>query len=241
MKMFSLERHISIYALTICLATCTPVFAAPCPERITADMWVNSFGGGQQAQRDFFAQLKACLPGDEKKQAAVDTFAVNSLSSLEELPKDDQKALADFVVQALLINARAGFSSSQHNYAALHNAPPGSLLQRLVPQDYAVFIYWTRKAAAQGEPRALFNLATRMADDDPGPGVVQDLPTAYTILAILERLYSKEPDLPAGMMAYVVKTKAKLAKKLGKKRVRHLDTTITTFDFTKLAPPAEMQ
>jgi hypothetical protein len=115
------------------------------------------------------------------------------------------------------------------------------LLQRLVTQNYSTFIYWTRKAAVQKEPRALFNLATRMADDDPVQGLAQDLPTAYTILSFLEHFYSKGQLLPPEMMAYIKKTREKISKKLGVSRTKQLDAAITTFDFSTLAPTAQMQ
>lgn len=230
-----------IYAFIVWLATATVLFAAPCPEHITADSWINNFAGDKQTQLDFFARLRTCLPGDEKKQEEVDKLAVNSLVSLESLPKEDQKSLVAFTLQALLINAKAGFPSSQHNYAALHNAEPDTLLQRLVAQNYSTFIYWTRKAAAQKEPRALFNLATRMADGEPVQGLPQDLPTAYTILAFLEHFYSKEQLLPPEMLTYIKKTREKISKKLGVNRTRQLDATITTFDFSTLAPTAQIQ
>lgn len=138
MQTFSTNILKLIYAFIIWLATATMLFAAPCPEHITADSWlnINNFAGDKQTHLDFFARLRKCLPSDEKKQEEVDKLAVNSLVSLESLPKEDQESLVDFTLQALLINAKAGFPSSRHNYAALHNAEPGTLLQRLVAQSH---------------------------------------------------------------------------------------------------------
>lgn len=225
--------------ISVCaLAWFGSVAAGPCPTHVTADNWPKVFDDGPKARRDFLSQLKTCLPGRPDMQQEVDDLAVDSLDTLGAMARDEQKPLADFAVQAFRIDAEAGFASSQHNYAAVHNARPGSLIQRLVPQDYPTFIYWTRKAAAQKEPRALFNLAVRMADDKPPAGVARDFATAYTILTYLARTYDvKGYNLPPGMMTYIKQGRAKLARKLGRKEVRKLTTNVSTFDFSKLSPP----
>lgn len=209
------------------------LLASPCPDKISFDAWVEAFNGGQQAQQDFLSQLKRCLPGSGGMQEDVDYLAVESLHALESIPAESQDSFADFIVQALLVNAEAGFPSSQHNYASVHNAAPGSAVQRAVPQDYATFIYWTRKAASQKEPRALFNLAARLADKTPPAGMTQDLPTAYVILAFLEHLNGS--GLPPEVAAYAVETRKRISHQLGAKRTRQLDASFASFNFSTLA------
>lgn len=223
--------------LLVGLSSSGTLLASPCPDNVSFDTWVEAFNGGQQAQQDFMSQLKRCLPDSKDMQEGIDYLAVESLHALESIPAERQDSFAAFIVQALLINAETGFPSSQHNYASVHNAAPGSLVQRIVPQDYATFIYWTRKAASQKEPRALFNLAVRLADETPPAEVARDLPTAYVILAFLENL--KDSGLPPEVTAYAGETKKTISKQLGPKRTRQLDASFASFDFSTLAATAQ--
>lgn len=208
------------------------IFAAQCPEHITAPTWENAYKGGKQTQVEFLSILKACVSGKEGMQLEIDTLAVASLLSLPKADRGEQQPLVNFTMQALLINAQAGFPSSQHNYAAVHNADSSSLVRLFVPQDYPTFLYWTRQAAAQKEPRALFNLAVRMASNAPPEGVAQDLPTAYAILSYLERTPA---GLPAPVVAYVGKIRGTIADQLGDTRVHQLNAHLDSFDFSVLA------
>jgi hypothetical protein len=209
------------------------LLASPCPDHISTEAWGDAFNGGRQAREDFLSQLRPCLPDSKERQEEIDYLAVESLNVLESVPAESQNSFADFIAQALLANAEVGFASSQHNYASIHNAAPGSVIQRTVPQDYATFIYWTRKAASQKEPRALFNLAVRLADATPPTGMTQDLPTAYLLLAFLQNL--KDCGLPPAAVAYASETKRKISKQLGPTQIPQLDASVASFDFSTLA------
>ncbi len=224
-------RSLAALLAFIVLSAPIALFAEPCPAYIPAETWSHALEH-RDAQDELIAQLKACLPADKKLQQEIDDLAADALDTLGSTPEKEQQATADFVMQALLANAEAGLPSSQHNYAAAHNAEPGTVVQRLVPQDYPTFLNWTRKAAAQKEPRALFNLAVRLADKAPPAGMKQDLPTAYTLFAYLER---NAGGLPQPAVAYAGKTKAQLAKQLGAAQAKKLDAGVAGFDFSKLA------
>lgn len=149
-------------------------------------------------------------------------------------------------MQTLEINARAGYASSQHNYAMLFNEQPGSLLTKLIKQDQMKFGLWTKMAAAQGEPRALFNLAMRMAVGLKEAGISKDLETAYILLILLEQL-SSDPDLEMGaknvlngIEPFITQTKAKISSTLGKKRTKQLAADAAGFNYTTLAPRQEL-
>lgn len=223
--------------LLVGLSSSGTLLASPCPGHISTAAWVEAFNGGRQAREDFLSQLKRCLPGSEERQAEIDYVAVESLNVLESIPAESQNSFADFIAQALLVNAEAGFASSQHNYAAIHNAAPGSVIQRTVPQDYATFIYWTRKAASQKEPRALFNLAVRLADATPPAGTTRDLATAYLILAFLQNL--EDSALPPPAVAYVAETRKNISKQMGPARTAQLDASLASFDFSMLAAASQ--
>lgn len=223
-RLAALLTFIALSALPVAL------FAEPCPAYIPAETWSQALED-RDAQGELVAQLKDCLAADKKLQQEIDDLAVDALDALATTPEKEQKPTAEFVTQVLQINAEAGFPASQHNYAAVHNAEPGTLLQRLVPQDYPTFLHWTRKAAAQKEPRALFNLAVRLADQSPPAGMKQDIPAAYTIFAWLER---NAGGLPPPAVAYAGKTRAQLAKQLGPAQAKKLDAGVKSFDFSKL-------
>lgn len=219
-------------SLLVGLSTSGALLASPCPDDISFETWAEAFKGGRQTQEDFLSLLRQCLPDSKETQEEIDYLAVESLDLLESVPAESQDSLVEFVVRALLINAEAGFPSSQHNYASVHNAAPGTLVQRMVPQDYATFIYWTRRAASQKEPRALFNLAVRLADAAPPNGMAQDLSTAYLILAFLQNL--KDCGLPPAAIAYASETKRKISKRLGPTETEQLDASVASFDFSTL-------
>lgn len=210
--------------------------AAPandCPEHVTVEAWADALDTDRQLRNRFLVMLERCLPGNAAMQEEIDYLAVMSLEALEALPSEHHPALADLAVRTLRANAETGFASSQHNYAAVHNARPGSLVAQTVPQDYPTFVHWTRKAASQKEPRSLFNLAVRLAAEDPPAGMARDLPTSYVILTFLENT----PDLgiPQAFAEHVRKLKQDLSKELGAARVRELAESSTTFDFSSLA------
>ena len=119
-------------------------------------------------------EVQACGAGDERYQEAVDTAAVYLMDVARQLrvpPASDlPQAHWDFISEILLINARAGYPSSQHNYAVIHNADPAdAMMGRHVEQNYDTFMEWSCRAAAQREPRAIFNLGDALL----GTGRVQ--------------------------------------------------------------------
>jgi hypothetical protein len=237
-----MKRNLSVLVFVVLffLNAIVPVFAGNCPNHLALDSWSRSFGGGENQQFALLKTLKACLPDNKKLQEDVDDVVTDSLMELEKKPgkfsMEAQKSLVDFNLKALLANAQAGLPASQHNYAALHNAQPGSLLQKLVPQDYALFLYWTRKAAAQGEPRAIFNLAIRLADGDEEHHLQQDLKTAFTLFSILQVRQSRKKILPVQILDIVSKGRSNIAEKLGKMEVAKIDLGIPEFRLASLAP-----
>ncbi len=229
-----MTKRLAISALFVAAsAWAGGLLAAPCPAHISAQDWVKAFEGAQPARAAFLDTLKTCVPGNKALQQEVDDLAVDSFDALGRMDEGGRRPFAEFATAALLINAQAGFPSSQHNYAAAHNADPHGLLHLYVPQDMPTFMYWTRAAAAQKEPRALFNLAVRLASPAPPAGVAPDLPTAYIVFSYLQRTHT---GLPPEVMRYVAGQKTHLAKRLGAATARRLDNQAPSFDFTKLAP-----
>lgn len=181
---FQVNRTFFLLVSLVCVISFFPNTALSCPKKIGGVQIAKTFTEGKGSQQDFIKQLKKCLPGNVGLQEQVDSAIIGLLTVQKELsvlPRNLQKSFVDFNLSVLKINAEAGFASSQHNYAAVHNAEPGSLLFRIIPVNYHIFAYWTRKAAAQREPRALFNLAVRLASKKPTETIKPAPETAYII------------------------------------------------------------
>ncbi len=230
-----------VLALSVC-ATGEALAAAPCSTTVAGRTWIKQVTADKRTQAAYLKDLKVCVAEDAKNQNAVDSLAVGSLQVMHKLPADYQRGAANFIMQALQLNAEAGFASSQHNLAALFNAPPRSLLSKLINQDQMKFGYWTRKAAAQGEPRALFNLAMRMDTGVPEAGIEKDPETAYKLLTILEKLKDDPKNdenakaVFEQMTPAIADEKANIAKAVGDKRAAELAADAAKFDYSTLAP-----
>jgi hypothetical protein len=220
-------------------------YAASCPEQLVSrETWVSKWGN-PQADAEYVSKLKGCLSWDFLAQADLDTLAVSTLIIVEQSPAltDIQKrGVINFVAQVLEADATAGYSSSQHNYAVLFNAQPGSLVAKTIVQDQMTFGQWTKTAAAQKEPRAMFNLAIRMAVGVPDAGIAKNPETAYTLLILMDQL-SMNPDLtPAAKMFFQgikpisEKTKKDLETILGASKAKELTAQSANFDYSSLAP-----
>lgn len=241
-RIYQMSKSVYVCLIILCLVSTTAVSAKPCPETITMKTWVDEYAAGPKEQTAYLDQLRTCLKSakNDHLSEAIDNVIVDFIASLEGVPEPSRQSFVDFTMRGLLMNAEAGFASSQFNYAVLHNAEPGSLAQKLIPQDIPTFVFWTRKAAAQGELRALFNLSTRMVDGVPEAGIPQDMPTAYTILTILEKRLPKDNDFTREAKPYILKTKAKIAGKLGKERVKQLEKEAAHFNLSILAPASTL-
>lgn len=117
----------------------------------------------------------------------------------------------------------------------MYNAEPGSALAKAFKQDYGRFMYWTRRAASLGEPRALFNLAVRLAGPDALGGVQPDPATAYQAFVALEPVIDRYKPQLDGLRPVVDQAKRKLEKELGKKRV-HVLRAGAPFTMSSLSP-----
>lgn len=227
-------------------ATTTTVFAARCAVEISPETWVKKVGAEQREQAQYLAALKNCLSANEENQGAIDAFALQTLSLLDKFPADRQAKVANFTKKALELNANTGYASSQHNLACLYNDRPGSLLAKFIKQDQMKFGYWTKMAASQSEPRAVFNLAMRMAVGIKEASIERDLETAYKLLVLLERLSPNsdlgkyEMEVFREMKPFIAHTKASIEGKLGKKRAKRIAEKTTDFSYATLAPTRKL-
>ena len=220
-----------------------PTAANACGIDITADTWLSIINSQDNDKENaYLQQLNNCAVNNPENQEMIDTLSVGIIQVLDRLPADKQTAFMHFSSEALKINANAGYASSQHNYAALFNAPPGSLLAKLIKQDQTTYGYWTKKAAAQSEPRALFDLAMRMAVGVPEAGIAQDQDTAYLIINWLEKHLKKAENTHESAVfqqinPYLDDKKKALIQALGKKHIKALDVRANNFEPSAMVTP----
>lgn len=209
--------------------------ATGCPDSVSADHWQETLVADQKTRGALISTLNGCLRDDPDRQVFVDGWAVSSIPLLDELPDEKKAGAASFLERALRANADAGYPPSQHNYAALFNARPGSTLAALIKQDQKQFGKWSRIAASHGEPRALFNLAVRMAVGVPTAEIEKDHVTAYQLLVRLEELSSGNDRLKE-LEPIISNIKAGIERELGEQRVRELLPMAASLNLSILSP-----
>lgn len=198
--------------------------------------WVGLADGAAESRTAYLTNLESCISKKPALGEQVDDAAVDGLEALDTVPKKSRERCAAFISEVLRVNAKAGYASSQHNLAVMHHAPSGSTLAKAFPQDPGRFVYWTRKAAAQGEPRALFNLAARLAQSRPMDGVQPDPATAYLAFLALEPMIGQHESQLGQLRPVVEGAKEDLEERLGKQRVAELKNTSASFQLSSLAP-----
>lgn len=229
----SIKKSIALILISFAfIFVCSSSFAFTCDQQLTPMMIAHAFAAGTSEQNKFLNQLKPCLAHDKNLQKQADNVIDEFLQNIQQLPPSDQQPFVNYILQILKANAESGYAPSQQGYAVVHNARPGSLIQKIVPQNYDTFIYWTRKAAAQAYPNALFNLAMRMSSKNKVTGVKYDPQTAYILLSYLQNTF-----VSVNEVTNVIKqAKDQLAKQLGKMETQLLDKESQHYDFSKLAP-----
>ncbi len=198
--------------------------------------WVGLVEEAADARNEYLAKLGSCVLKMPELRARVDYVAVDALEALDAVPEGSRGRWTEFVADVLRLNANAGEAASQHNLAGMYNAKPGSELAVAFKQDYGRFIYWTRRAASQGEPRALFNLAVRLAGDGASGGVQPDPALAYQVFLALDPMIVRYKPQLDQLRPWVESAKQKLEKKLGEERTRDLRTSASTLSLAALAP-----
>ena len=228
--------------LTLILGWVVTVQAEPCKVKNDPSAWVDALGTPFEAQRDYLVALKHCLDADPEMQAYTDEQWLMFYQGLEHddsLTASQKEGMTRWLTLILMQNAAAGYASSQHNLAVTFNAPADSLLAKAMPQDMEKFIYWTRKAAAQKEPRALFNLSMRYLYGLPEAGVPQDTEMAYVLLkgALVEVDKLEGKDSRTDEMHAAYKPFAdKMCKALNPAKCAELASLVSEFNFGVLDP-----
>jgi hypothetical protein len=217
------------------VALCGTVLARPAcsTDEVKIGAWLAVLQKPRADWEPYLEQVKDCAAKDESYRAALDVLAVSNLQFLGtgDVEQSLRREGAAFVERILTINAEAGFASSQHNLAAMHNVAPGDRLAEVVDQNYETFMRWTCRAAAQREPRAILNLAVRTDPKDKLPFVIQgDDRITYRLLTLALENTRTYPAL-VGSRKYLTPMLAAVTKRLGAKETKVLDKDLPSFDF----------
>lgn len=212
----------------------TTVAPERCQPLITPPIWAGALKDNDQTV--YLDMLRACAAGHEDMQNGIDSLMVSALGALDDVAQYAQKTpkeVAQHVKDTVRVAAEAGSASAQHTYAALHNVDPTGPLAALFPTDQAVFLTWTRKAAAGKEPRALFNLAMRMLPDANAP-LPPDPQTAYILLRQISDEIPDQTKLRQTFGPALDEQLDALRHSLGAEKTAQLDIRRKTFDFHSL-------
>ncbi len=237
--MHTKNRHTALKLLLGCFIVLVAgvAVASPCTEKPGIDDWTRTYISGLHARSKVLAEICQCIQAMPDTRLHFDNIAnlglkISGMSSDASLQQ--REGFARFNADLLWVLANSGFALSQHNLATLHNAESGTIAQTAIRQDQLIFIFWTRKAAAQGEPRALFNLSMRLSRGVPAIAFAQDPALAYQLLFYLTKINSELGGALGSMMPAVLQEMQKLS--VGPGRTQVLAVEKNDIDFAELAP-----
>lgn len=210
--------------------------APPCAEVVDLTVWASALKSGRQD--DYLTRLKQCLPGDRTLQEQADELFLTVMGAVERVSTAlsiEPARTATFIKKSLLVAAEAGYPSSQHNYATMHNMDARAPGAAYFPVDQDVFMQWTRRAAAQKEPRALFNLASRLLPSPQSP-LPADPQTAYILLQQIAVEVPNEELRNQVFGPYLDQQVRAAIAAMGPDKVPVADAARAGFNFASLAP-----
>lgn len=211
--------------------------ATPCTEKFGIDEWAEKYREGLRARSGVLSDIRSCVgvtPGAAGRLGVVALTGLKVANAAQELTDEQRMNFIRFNANLLWVLAEGNDPTAQHNLAVLHNAQAGTFAQRAIKQDQSIFMYWTRRAASQGEPQAIFNLAMRLSRGAPAIGVAQNLPEAYTLFHHLEQINSQSGGAIQHLLPAALEEKKRLTAALGPSGSVHLGSEVV--DFTRLAP-----
>ena len=214
-----------------------------CNDKCYGDFDSNKFTtiylqGGKLFKKEI-EELNKCIPGNPSLKDKIDYIAVEIIRAIDagkiNTGNDGIKKIND-VISIFELNAKHGNTSSQHNLAAIYNSDPKSRVFQLIGNDYKKFVYWTKIAASNGDPRSIFNLAVRMASipDKSVEVIKSDYEMAY-ILHYVILLESKKYHIDY-LLPFVNKGITKLEKRFDDRKKEELIKIASTFNLKTLAP-----
>lgn len=235
------KLFILVFVTGFVAASFVPVQAAgDCLDYSDIDKWLKiGTKAGEEREQEYDA-LKSCIIEKPGLQSVLDKMAVKALGALDDVSGNSRQVLADLAKRSFMINAEIGYPSSQHNLANLYNYDPKSPHKVYFEYNEEKFAYWTRKAASNAEPRSLFNMAVRLASDEPVVGFPQDKELASVLFMLFDDFVEVYPDDLSHLKPYSDRFKSDLRRDLRKgdivKSTLRIITRYDQFDYSTLAP-----
>lgn len=125
----------------------------------------------QQEFKTYFESTKECV--DQYRITSLDDLVSNQVNVLLQIDQgthviatNELQIFGKRFLSLIKYCADKGAPTCMHNYSSLHNAPPGSVLEKIFKRDLEVFSVWANKAAEAGDPRARFNVIMRISSSD---------------------------------------------------------------------------
>ena len=211
--------------------------ATPCTDKFGIDEWAEKYREGLRARSGVLSDIRSCVsvtPGAAERLGLVALTGLKVANAAQELSDEQRVNFLRFNANLLWVLAEGNDPTAQHNLAVLHNAQAGTLEQRAIKQSQSIFMYWTRRAASQGEPHAMFNLAMRLSRGVPAIGVVQNLPEAYKLFHHLEQINTQTGGALKHLLPAALEEKKRLTVALGPSGSVQLGREL--IDFPSFAP-----
>ena len=205
-----------------------------CIGAIDEDLLLDVISGNAETRSKSLSFIETCLPLSKTMQTDMNSFTEKFIIDIEKgvsLPFQLQSSSIRHLYELTHLNAQVGNGPSQHNFAVIHNAPPAGMLFACIPQDINVFRYWTLKAASQGISGSMFNLAVRLANDDPTDGFLQDNVMAYNLFLILKKM-GHSPQTCS-------EVRSKIEQELGHEQIEIIKDQFNNFELSSLIPEYE--
>ncbi len=209
-----------------------------CAAKFDHNTFVHQAMLGGKVLKNALNSLEECVHKSNKLRNKLDFTAIEMVMRLDKGEMDaayrTQSKVQD-LISIFELCAHADSKSAQHNLATLYNSNPSGHIFKLIGKHHDKFVYWTRQAAANGDPRSIFNLAVRMATtpNNSVKGIPIDHELAYkSFMAIA--IIGQKIDI-SYLMPMIKREVAKLRNKIGDKRTRELLNEMNTFDLRQLA------
>jgi len=225
----------------IVIFVCSSVYSVElptCAAKFDHNAFVHQAMLGGKVLKNSLNNLQKCVHKNNVVRDKLDFTAIEMVMRLDNGEMDKayrtQSKVQD-LISIFELCAHAGSKSAQHNLATLYNSNSSGHIFKLMGKNHEKFVYWTRQAAANGDPRSIFNLAVRMATtpENSVKGIPIDHELAYkSFMAIA--IIGQKTDI--GYLILMIKREvAKLRNKIGDKRMRELLNEINTFELKQLA------
>ncbi len=228
----------TVFVLILALVSLNTYAESNCSEKFDHKGFIHKIVLGGKVLKAELSKVQECANKNAEQRDKLDFGAIEMLTILDngELDKAYRtQKLVHSIISVLEFSAKAGSHSAQHNLASIYNSDPSAEVYKLIKNDHKKFVYWTRQAASNGDPRSMLNLASRMIGIN-GKGV-EGIPVDYEkalklLMAII--VVGKQYDI-SYLMPTIQAEMSKLKNHMDEKRMRELIKEMKSFNLKQLA------